>query len=91
MDKENKISLFECTSLFAETMHERFPNGCLDDSAIFLIATDGSKLSSLIDGNDDILRSLIANVAVRDKEVRNMIGDGLIAAMQYEGQDSHGS
>lgn len=84
--KENegkeKISLYDCASLFGESMHEKFPNGCSDGSAIFLIATDGSRISSLIDGDDDLIRTMVAQVAYCDEELRNLIGNGLVAAVQ---------
>lgn len=91
MDSKDKLDLYDCATLFLESMHERCPYGCPDDSAIFLVVTNGKNISAIIDGDDGLLRSLIANAAVHDKKVRDLIGDGLIAAIQHEQEESQDS
>ncbi len=80
-DTERNVSLYECASLFAETMNGKFPQGCPEGSAIFFAVTDGDKVTSIINGDDDLIRNLIAYLAMNDEELRNIIGDGLVAAI----------
>lgn len=65
------MNLYECTSLFAESMHEQF-EGNQDDCAIFLVCTDGKKLVQLIDGDDKLLWRALVHIT-RDKETRNLL------------------
>ena len=84
-NKENpdrKVSLYDCASLFAESMSDKF-RSVSNDSAIFLITSDGNKVSSIINGDDDLLRNMVAFVVARDEETRSIVGDGFVAALQH--------
>lgn len=80
-DKE-PMNLFECASLFGETMNERFPDGD-DGCAIFMVATDGKKMSSLTSGKDRLVHQMVANVAAKDEELRDLIADAVMKAYDY--------
>lgn len=78
-----KVNLYECASLFAESMNDKFPNGCADGSAVLLITTDGKRLSSLVDGDDNLITKMVANFVVNDKDTRNLVANGVVAAIQH--------
>lgn len=79
--KNEKLGLYECTSLFIDAMSNKFPDTS-QDSAVFIAVTDGKKMSSWINGDDNLIRKLLAQVAITDEEIRNIIGDSLVAAIQ---------
>ena len=81
---KDKVNLYDCGSLFAETMHGRFPDGCPEGSAISFAVTDGSRMSSIIDGEDNLVKDIISNLCLDDEEVMGIVGDGLLAAMRYK-------
>lgn len=81
--QDRKVNLYECASLFAESMNDKFPHGCSDGSAILLITTDGKRISSLIDGGDDLIRQMVANLTANDKSLRILIADGIVAAIKH--------
>lgn len=82
--KEKKVNMYDCAVLFAETINEKFPNGCPDGSALILAVTDGNKISSIINGDDDLIINLIADLSLRDSELCTLIGEGLTAALKYK-------
>lgn len=78
------MNLYQCAQLFAETMKERFDNP--GECAIFLAATDGKKLVQLINGDDGLVKRIIAHVSM-DTETRNLILEGAITAAQAAKED----
>lgn len=81
-ETQKKVTLYDCAKLFIETMDEKFPDTC-EDSAIFLIATDGNKVSGMFNGTEDFVRDMIAYYLVQDKDLRDIVRDALIAAIQH--------
>ena len=79
---ENKVSIYDCASMFAETMNNKYPEGD-NGSALLLVTSDGDRLSCYIGGDDDLIRKMIAQITVEDKELRGLIGDGLIAGVRH--------
>lgn len=77
------IDLYQCASLFAESMNDRFPNGCAKGSAIFMVASNGDKVTSIIDGKDPLIGQMLANVAAGDVELAELIGNSMVAAINY--------
>lgn len=84
-----KKSLYECTKAFLEQMNRRFPDGC-DKSTVFIIASDGKHISSLFGGDDDTMKSMISYITVKDDEVRNVVGEGLLSTIQLIKAAAHG-
>lgn len=86
---ENKQNLYQCTALFCEAMHERFPNGCPDGSAVMLIATNGKKMTSIIEGSNDKLTELIANITYGDKELMEIFTTGMAHSLHRSMMDKY--
>ena len=64
-----------------EEMNKRFPKECEDGSTVFIVASDGNKVSSLFGGDDDTMRAMISFVTLKDDELRNIVGDGLLSTV----------
>ena len=80
--EEKKINLYDCAALFAETMKERFPDGC-DGSAILMMVTNGKKISYLMDGTDELITTMVAQMAIRDKEIMDIFSNGIKRAVDH--------
>lgn len=76
------MTLFDCASLFAESMSEKFSKSS-DDSAIFMVATNGKHLAYLVEGSDELSAQMIANLAIMEEEARSVVGEGLLRAINY--------
>ena len=85
-----KKSLYECTRTFLQQMNRKFPDGCDCDSTVFIIASDGKHISSMFGGDDDTMKSMISYVTVKDDEVRNVVGEGLLSTIQLIKAAAHG-
>lgn len=73
-----KKTLYECVRTFLTQMSERYPDTSdLEDSTVFIIASDGSKVSSLFGGDNDTMKAMISFVTFRDDELRDVVGEGL--------------
>lgn len=86
---ENRQNLYQCSALFCEAMHEKFPKGCPDGSALILIATNGKKLCSIIEGGDDKLAELVANVTYRDNELMEIFTTGMAHSLHRSMMDKY--
>ena len=75
-----KKSLYENIQTFLCKMREKFPEGC-NKSTVFIMASDGEKFSSLFGGDDDVMRYMIANVTLKDDEIRNVVSEGLLSSI----------
>ena len=84
-DNKKEMSLYDCSALFAESMHEKFPNGC-EGTAIFLVATDGKKVSSLVEGSDILISQMIAHLAHTDGELKDLITESIDDVNKYEAE-----
>lgn len=76
---EKKMNLYQCTQLFAETMREQYDNP--GECAIVLIATDGKKITKLINGSDSLLKRAITHVSM-DDETRSLIAQAVMDAVK---------
>lgn len=90
-DKDKVLSLFDCATLFAESMHEQFPHGCPKGTPIFMVTTDGKKLAYLLEGPDDVIINMIAQLAVADEESLNIIGEGVVKAINHLKNEVNGT
>lgn len=82
-DKDKVLSLFDCATLFAESMHEQFPHGCPKGTPIFMITTNGKQLAYLLEGPDDVIIDMIARLAITDEQALNIIGEGVVKAINH--------
>lgn len=80
---KKKLTLYDCATLFAESMHEQFPDGCPGGTSIFMVSTNGKQLAYLLEGPDDVSANMIAQFAIVDEDARNIIGQGLIGAINH--------
>lgn len=80
--EEKKLTLYDCATLFIETMDDKYPDAC-EDSAVFLVASNGQKVSGMFNGADDLVCQTLTHYIVKDSGVRSIITSALITAMQY--------
>lgn len=83
------LSLYDCATLFAESMHEKFPGGCPKGTATLLISTNGKKMAYLLEGPDSLAVHMISQLCVMDEEVRNVLGEGLVNAINHLKNEKH--
>jgi hypothetical protein len=81
-EKKQKPTMYECAKLFIETMDHMFPDAN-EDSAVFLLATDGKKVSSMFNGDDSLIRQTLSYFIVNDEDIKNIVGNSLVAAYRY--------
>lgn len=77
-----KKSLYECVRTFLDQMNRRYPDGSdSDGSTVFIIASDGKKISSLFGGDDDTMAAMISYVTFNDDEVKTVVANGLLSTV----------
>lgn len=79
---QHNVTLYDCVKLFIETMDNKFPDTC-ENSAIFLISSDGKKVSGMFNGSEDLIRDMIAYHLAKDRDLRSIVGDALVAAIKH--------
>lgn len=77
-----QMNLYECASIFTETMDEQFGNKA-DGCAIWMVCTDGEHITTLINGSDDLLAAAMAHVMM-DKSTRDLVIEGASMAIKAE-------
>ena len=80
---KKKLTLYDCATLFAESMHEQFPGGCPEGTSIFMVATNGKTLAYLMEGPDEKIIDMIAKLSVSDGEILAIIGEGVVRAVNH--------
>lgn len=78
--EQKKLNLYDHIKMFLDDMNKQFPDGC-DESTVFIIASNGKKISSLFGGDDSVMRDMISYVALKDDEIRNIVGDALLGVI----------
>ena len=84
---DRQVNLYECSTMFAETMKEKF--GARHDGAIFMAATDGEKFTQLISGSDQNLHNMLCNMLV-DDEVFELVAGAMVALGRLETSEVNG-
>lgn len=80
--EEKKLTLYDCATLFIESMPEKFPKGD-NSSAILMLATNGKKLAYLMEGPDELVSHMVSQLSIVDEEARNVIGEGIVKALNH--------
>lgn len=81
-DKKKTLTLYECTKMFIETMDNDFPDAC-ENSGVFLVATDGKKVSAMFNGNDELITDVIVHYIIYDKTIRDILDHAFDKALRY--------
>ena len=87
--EKKQMNLYDCASLFAETMNERFPHGS-ENCGIIMFMSDGKKYGSLVDGDDGLLKQIMANVA-QDEDLSALLCEGLVKGIEHRIRKEEGN
>ena len=82
MTEKKKMTLYDYATLFAETVNEQFKTES-EECGIIMIMSNGDKWSSLVHGKDVALKNMMANVAITDKDLSELMCVGLAAGIKH--------
>lgn len=80
--EDRQVTMYDCVKLFIETMDKKYPDAS-EDSVAFLVATDGNRISSMINGDDELIRNALCYLIIKDDGVKSIIADSLVAAFDH--------